>query len=167
MDLGELAEWRKKRVQDLVDLKFEGNKAALGRGMNYKDGAFIGHMIRGERPITEKTIEQFEALPGASGWFSHSAQDTDIDSPAQKIKPDKLDIHIRVGTVAEITKFAEMVLPLNATRREMLGGLLHRLATHPEDVEELAPEIAGLLRQPGKTSQPSSTSSHQKKRSNG
>lgn len=58
MDLYQIGEWRKQRLQALVDEKYAHNKAALGRALGYKDGAFVGHMIRGERPITEKTIEQ-------------------------------------------------------------------------------------------------------------
>lgn len=49
-----------------------GGRAALGRALGYKDGAYINHMINGLRPITEKTITQCEQLPGATGWFSDS-----------------------------------------------------------------------------------------------
>jgi len=33
-----------------------GGKSALGRRLGFRDGAFVGQMIRGERPITEKTM---------------------------------------------------------------------------------------------------------------
>ncbi|WP_313075809.1 S24 family peptidase [Melaminivora sp.] len=49
--------------------KAEGGNAPLGRRLGYKDGAFVGQMLRGERPITEKTIEVAEGLQGYSGWF--------------------------------------------------------------------------------------------------
>ena len=68
MDLDEKSEWRRARLYDLAQ-KFGGN-AALGRLLDYKDGAFVGQMIRGIRPITEKTINTAEALPGCAGWFS-------------------------------------------------------------------------------------------------
>lgn len=70
MDLSDTAEYRKKRLQDFVDQKFAGNKAALGRALGYRDGAFVGQMLRGERPITEKTIDQIHELPGGKGWFN-------------------------------------------------------------------------------------------------
>lgn len=57
-------------MQAYLDVKFEGNKAALGRALGYRDGAFVGQMLRGERPISEKTISQIHALPGGAGWFS-------------------------------------------------------------------------------------------------
>lgn len=69
MDMRKLSQYRKTRLQAFVDLKFEGNKAALGRALGYRDGAFVGQMLRGERPITEKTVDQINALPGGKGWF--------------------------------------------------------------------------------------------------
>lgn len=69
MDMRKLSQYRKTRLQAFVDLKFEGNKAALGRALGYRDGAFVGQMLRGERPITEKTVDQIHALPGGKGWF--------------------------------------------------------------------------------------------------
>ena len=38
--------------------------------MGYRDGAFVGQMLRDERPISEKTVAQIHALPGGKGWFS-------------------------------------------------------------------------------------------------
>lgn len=60
-------EWRRERMQALVE-KFS-SKAALGRALGYKDGAFVRQMIDGERPITEKTVEAVHQLTGCSGWF--------------------------------------------------------------------------------------------------
>lgn len=64
----DLQEWRRQRLNALAD-KMLG-KAALGRALGYRDGAYVGQMISGLRPITEKTIAAAEALPGARGWFS-------------------------------------------------------------------------------------------------
>ena len=60
-------EWRKTRLKALAS-KFGGN-ASLGRVLGYRDGAYIGQMIGGHRPITEKTIVAAEELPGCDGWF--------------------------------------------------------------------------------------------------
>jgi len=70
MDAEELAAWRIERLIALA--KKIGGQAALGRALGYKDGAFVGQMIRGERPVTEKTVLAAEALPGCSGWFTAS-----------------------------------------------------------------------------------------------
>lgn len=76
MDLQRLAKFRRQRLQAFVDLKYEGSKAQLGRALGYRDGAFVGQMIRGERPITEKTINQIHALPGGKGWFAEASNVT-------------------------------------------------------------------------------------------
>ena len=50
-----------------------GGKAQLGRVLGYKDGAFVGQMIRGERPISEKTIRQLIEVPHLSDLFFFTA----------------------------------------------------------------------------------------------
>jgi hypothetical protein len=66
----ETIEFRKSRMQALAK-KFGGN-ASLGRLLGYRDGAYVGQMISGVRPITEKTIRLIEALRGCKDWFSSS-----------------------------------------------------------------------------------------------
>lgn len=39
----------------LLRLAFDDNKTALGRRLGYRDGSFVGQMLRGEKPITEIT----------------------------------------------------------------------------------------------------------------
>lgn len=68
MTEGSVQEWRRERMRALAR-KMHGN-AALGRALGWRDGAYVGQMISGDRPITEKVIEKVEALPGARGWFS-------------------------------------------------------------------------------------------------
>lgn len=60
-------EWRRSRMAELAEKM--GGKAALGRALGYKSGAFVRQMIDGERPITEKTIEAIHAMPGYTRWF--------------------------------------------------------------------------------------------------
>lgn len=67
MDDNQLQGWRIKRLAELA--KREGGNAALGRRLGYKDGAFIGQMLRGERPVSEKTVLSVHEIPGYSGWF--------------------------------------------------------------------------------------------------
>lgn len=69
-------EWRRKRLSELADYK--GGRAALGRFLGYKDGAYIRQMIDGERPITEKTIQAIHEKPGLAGWF---------DKPSSNVAP--------------------------------------------------------------------------------
>jgi len=71
MDQDLLMNSRRERLEALA--LHMGGRAALGRALGYKDGSYINHMINGLRPITEKTIVECEALPGASGWFSEQS----------------------------------------------------------------------------------------------
>lgn len=59
--------WRIKRLAEMA--KAEGGNASLGRRLGYRDGAFVGQMLRSERPITEKTVAAAHSLPGYAGWF--------------------------------------------------------------------------------------------------
>lgn len=61
--------FRLKRLAAALDKKFEGNRSEFGRALGYRDGAFIRQMLAGTRPVTEKTVQSIEALPGMAGWF--------------------------------------------------------------------------------------------------
>lgn len=70
-------EWRKSRLQALAD-EF-GGLAELGRaysGNDDNDGSYMGHLVAGRRPITEKSIKRFESLRGGKyrGWFTRSTK---------------------------------------------------------------------------------------------
>lgn len=62
-------EWRKKRLDELS--KAVGGNKALGKLLGYEDGAFVGSMIKGTRPITEKTIQKIHSIDKFSEWFSN------------------------------------------------------------------------------------------------
>jgi len=79
MDSDARQQHRRERLEKAADKA--GGKAALGRLLGYKDGAFVGQMLRGERPVTEDTVEKLEAKPGFRDWFSigaHAEQDVDL-----------------------------------------------------------------------------------------
>ena len=73
MDEHKIQAWRIERLAAMVER--EGGKAPAGRKIGYKDGAFVGQMLRGERPITEKTVMAVHALSGYSGWFNERPED--------------------------------------------------------------------------------------------
>lgn len=72
-------DYRRTRLQAFVDEKFEGSKAGLGRALGYRDGAFVGQMLRGERAISEKTIAQIHHLAGGRGWFTDVIEGAPIE----------------------------------------------------------------------------------------
>lgn len=71
MEEHQIQAWRIERLAAMVER--EGGKAPAGRKLGYKDGAFVGQMLRGERPITEKTVLAVHALSGYAGWFNEGA----------------------------------------------------------------------------------------------
>ena len=82
MDKLPTADHRKTLLRELLDLRYGGSKAGLGRALGYRDGAFVGQMLRGERPISEKTVDQIHAIPHLAGWFAGergSADPTQLD----------------------------------------------------------------------------------------
>lgn len=87
MDDLSVSTWRRRRLQELLDEKFSGNAAQLGRALDYKDGAFVRQMLAGRRPITEKTVQAVEALPmrGVAGWFSRGSAEADVSADARRV----------------------------------------------------------------------------------
>jgi hypothetical protein len=63
--------WRQERLTELARIK--GGKAVLGRLLGFRDGAYIGQMIDGHRPITEKLIDKVQGLHGLGTWFFKDA----------------------------------------------------------------------------------------------
>lgn len=93
MDKDALNDFRRERLEALAD--HMGGRAALGRALGYKDGGYINHMVKGLRPITEKTIEAAEKIPGAQGWFSDSlyqerALSKELVTAISKLPPHEL-----------------------------------------------------------------------------
>jgi hypothetical protein len=94
MDDAELLLWRIERLQAAVDRLDEGNLNSFGRRMGWKDGSYVGQMLRGARPITEKFVRKFETECGLKGWFD----------PAEQSESDSLEYQVR-------TEMASRVVP--------------------------------------------------------
>jgi len=133
MDAQRLQAHRVERLEALVQK--EGGKAALGRKLGYRDGAFIGQMLRGERPISEKTIQLVDNLPDRKGWFS------DINENNQEVMLNKAGLKLKecLETVAASLRRADD-LTLDQVR-----PLLVRLVDNPERSPEIVPRLAVLL----------------------
>lgn len=65
--------FRIRRLSELVDKHFDGNRAALGRVLGHYDGSFVRQMLVGANPITEKTVLKIETLTGLPGWFAEES----------------------------------------------------------------------------------------------
>lgn len=93
---------------------------ALGRALGYRDGAYVGQMILGQRPITEKTIAKAEALKGPNGerfrgWFSMDAANNEVGAVYDEPTDEEWEFlenfrhmhdHDRVELAAEVARRA-------------------------------------------------------------
>lgn len=75
MDKNSVSDRRKQRLAELIDAKFEGNTTAAGRYLGYTDGAMLRQMLKGIRPITEKTVEKWSGLVKVGRWFEEGAEE--------------------------------------------------------------------------------------------
>jgi len=105
MDMDELLGWRRERLQALAD-KLGGN-AALGRLLGYRDGAFVGQMIKGSRPISEKTIAAIHEMHEARNWFVPPGNVIGMDVEDMDQHPDLEPVPVvRIKVRAGINGFA-------------------------------------------------------------
>ncbi|WP_311230745.1 MULTISPECIES: S24 family peptidase [unclassified Acidovorax] len=70
MDDMVLQTYRRQRLKAAIDRLTNGNIAAFGRLVGYRDGAFVRQMLSGSRVVSEKTVRAVEALRGMDGWFA-------------------------------------------------------------------------------------------------
>lgn len=81
-----------QRRQLLVDAaQAFGGKSALGRRLGYADGAFVGQMIRGERPVTEKTLRTLAEVRELRSLINQSqrpAAETSASTPSSAARQE-------------------------------------------------------------------------------
>lgn len=125
----DIQEHRKARL--LAAVAKAGGKAALGRLLGYRDGAYVGQMLRGERPIKEDTVLKLEAKPGYAGWFG-------AQTPTLQAAPRDLDD-------AEHELLAAFRLLDSVGRADMLAKAV-QLALEQQPAIALMMESAGVSR---------------------
>lgn len=144
MDLEALKQWRRQRMEALAQRV--GGNAELGRLLGYRDGAFVGQMIKGTRPITEATVHKAESLrherlgiSGARGWFALE------DVPPPGDAGEQSEFRERPPTLEEAMEaLGEAILGMDDVGREMAGTLLTSLVKHPEKAHSLAETLAAF-----------------------
>lgn len=87
---GELTLWRIQRLQAAIDRLDAGNLNAFGRRMGFKDGSYIGQMLRGSRPITEKFVHKVESIPQMAHWFDDDQRSEQSGSIEYQIRTELL-----------------------------------------------------------------------------
>lgn len=151
-------EFRVARLQDLMNAKYGGQKAALGRALGHKSGAFVRQLLARERPVTEKTVQALEGLPGCAGWFdadpASSGPETaqgdstgsveDLQSALTAIRNQLARAHgggsVQVG---DALKLLAMTPDSEIAFRGALDALLARPATSSPPAVEILPQGVG------------------------
>lgn len=108
---------RKERLQELLNhADFGGNKSELARALGFKSGAFVHQMLKGIRPILEKTIDKAHTIKGGKyrGWFDAAGQPAPADAPP--ITPG--------GTPAYLAELAAKLTPAQQERLVAVAELL-------------------------------------------
>ncbi len=137
----ESREWRRLRFGQLADAV--GGNAVLGRLLGYQDGAYVGQMRSGHRPITEKTLGKAEsirhpALPnGAKGWFDQAPP-----APVQAIDPLPEPPTLSMAVHA----LAEALRDLSPLGRELARAALNGIVSDPDQAGNAVEAIELAMR---------------------
>lgn len=79
-------QYRRRRLEELTQHQDFGGTSGLAAAAGWANGNYVRQLIRGNRPITEKTIEKLESLRGSKfkGWFSSSPLSNPADGGATR-----------------------------------------------------------------------------------
>lgn len=126
--------WRRERLQDLVSEV--GGKASCGRMLGFRDGAYIGQMLGGIRPVTEKFIDRVHELPGRSRWFAHKSD------AAPKIAAERV-VELTAATCTEW--LGSYIGAADTLTRSQIAPLLISLVDAPDRASELGARLQATL----------------------
>ncbi len=125
--------------------RYEGN-AGLGRMLGHKDGAYVGQMISGHRPISEKTVLAVHAIPGLSDWFDLSGAAPTAPSPTVSatggpsgISQDKTDIE------QALTLLGQVIAASDKLTRAQIKPILDQLLESPEQAKQLGKRLQATV----------------------
>lgn len=137
--------WRRARLDALAQHEEFAGRAALGRALGYKDGAFIRQMIQGERPITEKTIHAVDSLRGGRfrGWFDKPSSGGEVSlsiaesAPSyQTSSPPGTEQLLGMLDRAEVQQLLRDLDDLTPARQSALIDMVHQEAEQARDQAE-------------------------------
>lgn len=118
-----------------------GGKAELGRALGYRDGAFVGQMIRGDRPVTEKTLRAMVELR----QLQRLLQD---DDRADVAEPTPTYLNRPDPHAAGLARLLDAISALPPARWASVRAQLDQLVQHPELRADIEAELQLLLAQP-------------------
>lgn len=121
-----------------------GGKSELGRALGYRDGAFVGQMIRGERQITEKTLRALAELRSMQHLLDDGANNVRMAEPERPYVA-------RIASSDALPRFLEAIAALPPARWASVRAQLDHLVAHPEQRAEIELELEQLLAPPAAT----------------
>jgi hypothetical protein len=144
-------EYRQRPLFALAE-RFEGLDP-LGRHLGFKDGAYVGQMIRGDRPISERFVARVNGMKGLEGWFypgttnggpEFRAADSSIDAESKMAAPiNGADIGTSIGALVQ--QIGCKLMSVDVRRRNAIAPLLGDVAKVPGQATQIAVRIAALL----------------------
>jgi len=114
-----------------------GGLAALGRALGYRDGAYVGQMIRGERAISEKTLRTLADMRPLQNLVPTDGVATE---PPAEYRVDRLGLEDALHVVLD------SVLAAPVSRWPSLRAQLDHLVANPAARDEVVAELRLLLR---------------------
>jgi len=133
--------WRIHRLQAMA--RKEGGNSALGRKLGYRDGAFIGQMLRGERPVSEKTVLMAHSLPGYAGWFDDTLPQQQREHGIKE-RGEEQSSYVR-ELPHSLNVLADALNRSDDITLDQVRVLLNHLTNSPKRAPEIVPRISALL----------------------
>lgn len=142
MNSDDVQTWRQKRMADFA-AAMGGDKTA-GQKLGFRDGAYIGQMVKGKRPITEKTIGKVQKIRGFDKWFDATVATETGDANATGARAViRFDA---APTLADhLQGLGSQLLKLDEKGRKLAGTLLAEFALDPSDATQVAAMLQGAL----------------------
>lgn len=119
-----------------------GGKVALGRRLGYKDGSFVGQMIRGERPVSENTLARLGSIHAArqiAVTMSGKSQALQLSEPApQSTFPGATQPDLDANLASRLSS-------MRPAKWAMARALLDLIVANPSGQHEALAELQKLL----------------------
>lgn len=125
MNSDEISDWRRKRLALIVDEM--GSSKALGNAIGHKSGEQIRGILAGMRPLTARTMDLIEGLPGRKGWFFRDGA-----------SPEGRDL---VSCLRYLREGLELLTPEN---RQIARIALKHFIDNPDELLEVAQTLQKL-----------------------
>lgn len=117
-----------KRIKLLIEAsRLLGGNAGLGRKLGFKDGSFVGQMINGQRPVTEKTYRKLTEIPELRTLFTLAQGSLVSDVLPTMQNQSRFD---RLQSM--LIGLAAIAMPLDRASRMEVAELLKQLCMAPD-----------------------------------